>query len=155
MRSTIRSISVRASAIVLALGLTACAGSSESAPSVDEAAASENAVFATCSTASITVDRRTRYQAPVAGFLERARTSGCSYGAIQIASSPQEARAADNAGAIEVARDFIDAFELSWRLQPEADDPSLSVNTLRVTLLVPADADRDVATAQTGGARYR
>jgi hypothetical protein len=150
----IRKISVQASAIALALGLTACAASQ---PSIEEAAVADDAAFATCRTASITVDSRTRYQAPIAGFLEQARTSGCAYGAIQIADATPESKsqAEDHLDAVEVARDFIDAFELSWRLQPETVDPELSANTLRVTVLAPGDADRAVATAQEPDARYR
>ncbi len=150
MRPTTSKIRVLASAAAASLGLTACAAS---APSIEEANASADAALATCSTASITVDRRTKYQAPIAGFLEEARTSGCDYDGIQIAQAPDSEEKAENyAEAVAVARDFVDAFALSWRLEPEAHDQSLSANSLRVTLLAPHE---ELASAQGSEARYR
>lgn len=147
MGSRARTIQAGVSAIAAALALTACTASAETARSINEVALAEASAAADCGTTSITLDHRAAYQSSIAVFLERARTSGCDYGAIEIANAPG-AKTDGHAGAVAVARDFVDAFGLSWRIQPAGRDASLPASSVRVTLLAPRDADRWFAAAQ-------
>jgi hypothetical protein len=139
VRKTVVLAPALAAALALAVGVLAGAvGRTEAAQSIDEASALE-AAFASCASASITVDRRAPYQASIAGFFERARASGCDYDEVRIADAPR-ANDEGSAGAAAVANDFIAVFSLPWVVEPAAEDPGLSRNSVRVTMLADGEA---------------